>query len=104
MALTGEQIVFTAEITRESYAVVATAAATLNADQEKHLIEDIEMWEAIRNSHVKFTRDGVDFDNERKRAAIFYRVRQMLGFPFIVYWLDGEVLQLFELEVGSNFG
>lgn len=104
MALTSEQIAYTAEIVRESYGDVQTAALTLNAAQESLLSDDLDTWGRIRDSHVRFTGDGVDFDNERKRAAIFYRVRQMLGFPFVVYALDGEVLELFELEVGSNFG
>lgn len=104
MALTSEQIALTAEIVRESYADVADAAEDLIAAQESLLSDDLDLWEVIRNSHVKFTGDGVDFDNERKRAAIFYRIRNMLGLPFLVYQYDAEVLELFELEVGSQYG
>lgn len=104
MALVSNQIALTTEIVRETYASVATATSSLNAAQETLLIDDLDLWEAIRNKHVKYKGDGVDLDNERKRAAIFYRVRQMLGYPFVVYGLDGEVMSLVELEVGQNFG
>lgn len=104
MALNSEQITLTAEIVRETYAVVESKAASLNAAQESLLGDDIDLWEAIRNSFVRVKGDGVDFDNERKRAAIFYRVRQLLGLPFIVYSLESEVMELVELEVGYNFG
>lgn len=104
MALISEQIVFTAEIVRESYADVEDAVSSLNTAQESLLSDDIDLWERTRNSFVRLNGGGIDFDNERKRAAIFYRVRQLLGLPFIVYDLDGELLELVELEVGQNFG
>jgi hypothetical protein len=68
------------------------------------LADDIDAWEAIRNSYIKFKGDGVDFNNERKRAAIFYRVRQLLGYPFLVYDLNAPTMELIELELGQNFG
>lgn len=104
MALSGEQITFVAEITREAFSTIDGLVDSLTTDQESLLIDDIDAWEAIRNSYVKFKGDGVDFDNERKRAAIFYRVRNMLGLPFLVYDLSADVFELVELEVGSNFG
>lgn len=104
MALSGEQIAFVAEITRESYTTIAGLVTSLTADQESLLSDDIDAWEAIRNSYVKYKGDGVDFDNERKRAGIFYRVRSMLGLPFLVYDLSADVFELVELEVGANFG
>lgn len=106
MALTSEQIAFTAEIVRELKSVVESALITrpLDAAQESILSDDIDTWESIRNSFVKFKGDGVDFDNERKREAIFYRVRQLLGLPFVVFDLNSEMMELVELEVGQNFG
>jgi hypothetical protein len=104
MALQSDQLALTAEIVRESYASVVTATSSLNAAQESMLADDIDAWEAIRNSYIKFKGDGVDFDNERKRAAIFYRVRQLLGYPFVVYDLDAPAMELIELELGQNFG
>jgi hypothetical protein len=104
MALQSDQLVLTAEIVRESYASVVTATSSLNAAQESMLADDIDAWEAIRNSYIKFKGDGVDFDNERKRAAIFYRVRQLLGYPFVVYDLNAPTMELIELELGQNFG
>jgi hypothetical protein len=106
MALNSEQLAFTAEIVRESVAVVesAIAARPLSVSQESILADDIDVWESIRYSFVKVKGDGVDYDNERKRSAVFYRVRQLLGLPFVTYSLDAEILQLFELEVGQNFG
>lgn len=106
MALTSEQIAFTAEIVRELKSVVEAAilAKPLDAAQESILSDDIDTWESIRNSFVKFKGDGVDFDNQRKREAIFYRVRQLLGLPFVVFDLNSEMIELVELEVGQNFG
>jgi hypothetical protein len=104
MALVSNQIALTAEIVRESYAFVESATSSLNPAQETLLIDDLDAWESIRNSFVKYKGDGVDFDNERKRAAIFYRVREMLGYPFVVYDLNGPTMELVELEVGQNFG
>jgi hypothetical protein len=106
MALSASQLAMAAEITRESYTDVETAANALNADQESLLADDLDTWEAIRNSHVRLSggSDGIDLDNDRKRAAIFYRVRVLLGFDFVVYDLDGDVMDLVQLEVGQNFG
>ena len=108
MALTSEQVVWVARIIRESRdSVTATLTARpLIADEESILSDDIDLWQSIENSFVKLKggKGGVDFDNERKRAGIFYRVRQMLGYPFITYSLDSEVMELVELEVGQNFG
>jgi hypothetical protein len=105
MALVSNQIALTAEIVRETYASVVSATSSLNAAQQTLLIDDLDLWEAVRNSFVKLKGggDGVDFDNQRKRAAIFYRVRQLLGYPFVVYSLDAEMMELIELEVGQNF-
>lgn len=106
MALSSDQLVLVSEIVRESYADVVTAASSLNAAQESLLSDDLDIWEAIRDSHVKLRggSDGVDFDNARKRAAIFYRVRKMLGFDEIPFDQNIPILELVELEVGSNFG
>jgi hypothetical protein len=105
MALDAAQKTLTAEIVRESYAAVESKASSLNAAQESLLSDDLDVWEAIRNSHVKVKggTDGVDFDPERKRAAIFYRLRNMLGFPFLVYVLDADMIELFHYEAGGNF-
>lgn len=103
MALDSTQIAWTARIVREAYAVAESKINSLNPAQEDLLVDDIDLYESIENSHVKFTGDGVDFDNERKREAIFYRVRQLLDLPFVVYDLNEEVLQLIELELGQNF-
>lgn len=105
--LSGEQITLVAEITQESYTTVDGLVDSLTAAQESLLSDDIDTWEAIRNSYVKFKGDGVDFDNMRKRAGIFYRVRNMLGLPYIVFYefqAGSEVFELVQLEVGSNFG
>lgn len=106
MALTGEQIAFVAEITREAYSTIDGLVGSLTADQESLLSDDIDVWEVLRNSHVRLKggSDGVDFDNSRKRAAIFYRVRNMLELPFVSFDLSDAVFELVELEVGSNFG
>ncbi len=108
MPLSGAQLALTAEITRESYTSVQALVLPLTTDQQSLLTDDLDTWEAIRDSHVKLQggSDGVDFDNARKRAAIFYRIRYMLGLPFIVYSLDASSLefQLFELDVGHGFG
>lgn len=106
MALTSEQVALTAEMVRESSddVVAAIAAKPLGAAEESLLVGDITIWSAIRNSFIKYKGEGVDFDNERKREAIFYRVRRLLGFPFVLYDLNTELMELVELEAGQNFG
>lgn len=106
MALVSEQIALTAEIVRESYASVASAASSLNTAQESLLSDDIDTWQLERNSHdlkLKGGRDGVVLDTAPLLAEIFYRARNMLGYPFIPYDLNGPVMDLVELEVGQNF-
>lgn len=107
MALTSEQLVHTAEIVRESYASVVSAASSLNAAQESVLIDDIETWQQERNAvdlRLKGGREGVDLDADRLLAKIFYRTRNMLGYPVIPYDENGPIMSLMELEVGQNFG
>lgn len=109
MALNSTQIAWLAEIVRESKADVISAIASrsIDADQESILSDDIDLWEAERNSvdfKLKGGRDGVVLDTEPLLATIFYRTRNMLGFVFIPYALDEEVMSLMELEVGQNFG
>jgi len=105
MALTATQKVTVAEIVLESLATVETAASSLTAEQETSIGVDIILWGTIRNSHVKLNGQ-VDFDNARKRAGIFYRIRNMLGLPFVLFYElnTQEAFQLIELEVGGNFG
>lgn len=85
MALTGSQKVTVAEITYETYEKIDELASSLNADQETSIIADLATWATIRDSHVKLKggRDGIDFDNERKREAIRKRIRRALGLPAI---------------------
>lgn len=85
MALTGPQKVTVAEITYETYEKIDSLASSLNADQETAIIADLATWATIRDSHVKLEggRDGVDFDNERKREAIRKRIRKALGLPLL---------------------
>lgn len=98
-------IALLAEAVRETSAVVlaAIAARDLTAAEEGLLSDDADEYERIRNSFIRFKGDGVDFDNQRKREAIFYRVRRLLGLPFIVFELNVEMMELIELEVGQNF-
>lgn len=111
MALTAAQKVTVTEITRESPDDVSAASDALSAEQQTVLIADVNLWASgstpVRNSFVKLKggKSGVDFDNERKRAAIFFRVRDLLGFDEISYErISGAAMQLVELEVGANFG
>ena len=105
MALTSEQLTFTAEIVRETYASVVSATSSLNPAQEALLSDDIDLWETERNStDFRFKGDGVELDSRPLLADIFYRVRNMLGYPFMPYDLNGPTMDLIELEVGHNFG
>lgn len=109
MALTSEQLSWTAQIVRESKAdvVAAITARPLDAADEAILSDDIDLWEAERNSvdfKLKGGRDGVILDVEPLLAKIFYRTRKMLGLEKIPYDEDEEVMSLMELEVGQNFG
>lgn len=78
MALTAAQEVLVAEIMLEPLSVVQ--AVTLTAAQELLLSDDLDVWEGIRDSHVKLEGE-VNFDNARKRDAIRARVRKMYGLP-----------------------
>jgi hypothetical protein len=106
MALTSSRIALLAEAVRETSAVVQAAidSRSLNSSELTLLSNDADLYEAARNSFVKYKGDGVDFDNARKREAIFYRVRQLLGLPFVTFDLSVELMDLIELEVGQNFG
>lgn len=109
MALNSTQIAWLVEITRESKADVISAIASqsVDADQELILSDDIDLWEAERNSvdfKLEGGRDGVKLDVEPLLAKIFYRTRKMLGFEKIPYDEDEEVMSLTEMEVGQNFG
>lgn len=100
MALTAPQLALIAEVTRETYSTVAALVTSLTVDQEGLLSDDLDLWEAIRDSHIRYSGEGVDFDNARKRAAIFYRVRHMLGLPFISY--DLELAAGYSVNVGHT--
>lgn len=108
MALSASKIALLAEAVRETSATVTEAIAdrSLNAAELALLSSDADVYEAVRNSFIKLKGggDGLDFDNARKREAIFYRVRQLLGLPFVVFDLAVETMELFEIEVGQNFG
>lgn len=105
MALTDAQKVVVAEITLETFDTIDPLVDELNSDQETTLLADLDLWADIRNSFVQVRggKEGVDFDNERKREGIRRRVRKMLGLSLISEELSG-VMELFELEVGQNFG
>jgi predicted protein tyrosine phosphatase len=91
MALTNTQKVVVAEIVYETYATVDSLSANLNAEQETSVISDLATWATIRDSHVKVKggRDGVDFDNERKRQAIRRRIRKALGLALKSLEIEG---------------
>lgn len=104
MSLSGSDIVTVSEIAQETYDDVAILAVSLTTDQENSILDDLDTWGTIRDSHVRLKggKDGVDFDNERKREGIRQRIRKMLGLP--LYSPESpNALQLVELEVGSNF-
>lgn len=108
MALTSSRIALLAEAVRETSAIVSTAIEnrSLNSAELALLSSDADAYEKARNSFIKLKGggDGLDFDNARKREAIFYRVRQLLGLPFVIFDLTAETMELFEIEVGQNFG
>lgn len=81
MALTGAQkatlqeIVGLTESTELDYLLLG-----VNSYQETRIAADIATWDGIKDSHVKLKggQDGVDFDNERERAAIVQRLKTHL--------------------------
>lgn len=84
------QLVLLAEVVRESYDTVEELASDLNESQEALASEDLSTWEDIRDAHtiIKGGKDGVDVNNERKRQAIYYRLRNMLGLSSRSYDAD----------------
>lgn len=107
MALTPDEKVTLAEIARETYSTVDTAAASLISAQETQLRLDITRWATVRGKHLKVQggRDGIDLSPEREREEIRRRVRIHLGLPMYseeeLQYGDG-VMQLFEIEVGGS--
>jgi hypothetical protein len=91
MALTSAEKVIVAEIVQETYAVVDTLATELNAEQESFIKDRLDVWEAIRDSHVKLHggQDGIDLDNERKREAIRQTIRKALGLSLVAAEVSG---------------
>jgi hypothetical protein len=80
MALTDTEIVTTAEIVGELYAVAQWYAQNLTAGQEASLRADIATWTSIRDKHTVIEGGGVKINPADKRAAITRRVRKMLRF------------------------
>jgi hypothetical protein len=106
MALSSTRIALLAEAVRETSAVViaAIASQSLSTAEMMLLSDDADTYEKIRNSFIKIKSDGLDIDKQRQREAIFYRVRRLLGLPFVVFDLSVELMELIELEAGQNFG
>lgn len=92
MALNPTQQVTVAEITQETLATIESLASSLTAEQETTIAADIVMWNLIRDSHVRVKggRDGIDFDNARKREAIRERVRKALDLPLYSSEVSGS--------------
>ena len=83
MALSDEQL----EVVREivgywTLATVTANCADLAPAAEAAMGEDVEKWEAVRDSHFRMSggADGVDMDSGRRgRQAIRKRVLERLG-------------------------
>lgn len=88
MSLSATQLVTVAEITQETLTTVTDLAGSLTAEQETSIATDVTLWNTIRNSHVRVTKD-IDFDNERKREAIRRRIRKALGLSLVSREVDG---------------
>jgi len=102
MALNAAQKAMVARLTRETVPTIEALPRllVLTPEEESLLSDDIDTWEGIQNSHVIYKGDGVDFNNKRKRIEIFYRVRTMLGLPFIPY--DFDVVGGYSMNVGHT--
>ncbi|MEA2174113.1 MAG: hypothetical protein QOD00_1705 [Blastocatellia bacterium] len=74
------EIVVVAEIVEENYQATRYYCQHLTDGQIASLRLDLVTWGDIRDKHLKIKggKDGVDLDNERKRAAIRRRLRLML--------------------------
>ena len=72
------EIVTTAEIVDELYAVAQWYTGNLTAAQEASLRADIATWNAVRDKHTVIDGGGVKINPGDKRAAITRRVRKML--------------------------
>ena len=105
MALDGEEQAQLAAIIFETPADVASLVDGISAELESFILERMALYPWNSFVKLKGGSSGVDFDNERKRAGIRAELRTLLGLD-PVSDLDPmfESLQIFELEVGSNFG
>jgi hypothetical protein len=83
MALTDTELTACAEIVGEIYSAVYYNQGFLTAAEIVSIQADIVTWNACRDSHlrIKGGSEGVDLDNDRKRAAIRRRVRLKFRFP-----------------------
>lgn len=109
MAFTGAEKVTIAEITQELKSYSDILALAVDSDTETLIKADIVTWNLNRDKvkvEMKGGSDGIDFRVVRLLNTIRMRVRKLLGLSLVsdeVLALDPNALQLFELEVGSNF-
>lgn len=88
MPLTAAQEVTAAEITQEVLSKIQ--AVTLTDEQIVWLVDDLDLWEAERNSVDVELHGETDFKTQRLLDAIRGRVRKMFGFPLYSEEISGS--------------
>lgn len=94
-----------ASIVKETYQTVDSRSTSLNSDQEDMIVAHLATWfegaRPLKNSYIKLKggRDGVDFDNERKREAIRQEIRKALGLSLVSDEVSGFSYALPTIQV-----
>jgi hypothetical protein len=88
MPLSAEQEVIVAEIMQETLSVVQ--GITLTAAQVAWVSEDIDLWEAKRNSIAVELNGEVSYRTQRLLDEIRRRVRKAYGLPLYSSEVSGE--------------
>lgn len=99
MALSTAQKVSVAVIIFETYATVDRLTSSLISEQEAFIADRIEDYPFDSFVKLKGGRDGIDFDNERKREEIRREIRILLGLPPLAEALsDGAITQMIPVQ------
>jgi hypothetical protein len=100
MALSPAQIESVREMVGDkTFATVESLCAEMNAAQEAAMVDDIDLWDVVKNKHLIYTGGGVDLNKKRDRRALIRRVRRRLDLPVS----DAGSGGIFYIPVGIGF-
>lgn len=99
MALSDAQVESVREMVGDkSFSTIESLCAELNPAQEAAMLEDVDLWDTIKNKHLIYTGGGVDLNKRRDRQALIRRVRLRLDLP-----VAGSSGGIFYIPVGIGY-